>query len=434
MPQDPNKFANPFLSFRNPTEHELWELLKDGISRRDTSLRASLAAKNLKNKLTRPLREINNRGLRPNPPDYPTGQWVVIRERGFSRLKFNDAVEQFDTEKVEKFVDEKVQDMIQKYAETQLAAASKEHMELIAKQIEELKKSSVPILELTRYEDGKKTIKKVEPAHEMMQYLLYLLAQGEHVYLWGDAGSGKSTAAFMAAQALGRRYGYISLTPQTFESRLFGFISPTGKYITTEFRECYEKGGVYCIDEGDNGSGNLYTALNGALENNICSFPDKQVKRHKDFVVVMTGNTSGGGPNPMFPTRRPFDKAFAERFTYIEWGYDERLERAIALSINAEVAPIWHEYCLKLRAYCRQHQPMVLVSPRAVFKGCKYMRDAIMPLDLLMQSVIFKGYDATSVKAILAANPVPKDALNAAVLAWKEKNKTSAKKGSRANG
>lgn len=429
------EFTNPYETRWHKDimpEYHLWEIMKGGGWFRNQQLKVILRGKNVRDKLTAPMRNINNMGLIPHPPDYPNGRWHVKAERGRFMLEFNEKVAQFDTEIVKKVVDERVNAQVDEAVKKSLEVHTQEHMALINKQIEEMRKSSVPILELVRHDDkGKRKVEVIQPAHENMPYLMYLLNVGEHTYLHGEAGSGKSTAAWMAAKALKRRYGYISLTPQTFESRLFGFLSPTGKYVTTDFRECYEKGGVFCVDEMDNGSGNLYTAFNGALENNLCAFPDKQVKRHEDFVVVGTGNTSGGGPNAMFPTRRPFDKAFAERFSYIEWGYDERLERVVAMSINPEVAPVWHEYMLKLRAYCRQHHPMVLVSPRAVFKGCKYLRDQVMPLHVMMHAVIFKGYDRASVNSILAANPVPTKELDAAVQAHKNAGHRTAKKGTR---
>jgi energy-coupling factor transporter ATP-binding protein EcfA2 len=422
------QIENPYGAWRK--EGKLFDYLKD--ERTHSVDEARTFVHGFGGRLGTLLNVLKADGDRALLPKYPGGRWRIKREHGLVSMKFVTPAENtgIDKEAVKELVTEAVKNQVEDLVEE----AAQVHLGQVKAQIAELQKSSVPILELHRYENDKKIkVEKIEPAHEMMQYLLYCLQQGEHIYLFGPAGSGKSTAAMMAAKALKRKFGYISLTPQTFESRLFGFYDAHGKYIRTEFRDCYEKGGLFCIDEMDNGSGNLYTALNGALENNICSFPDKQVKRHEDFVVVGTGNTSGGGPNPMFPTRRPFDKAYAERFTYIEWSYDTKLERAVALSIHPQVAPIWHEYCLKLREYCTKHMPMVLVSPRAVFKGCKYMRDGVMPIEMMMHAIIFKGYDKDSVNKILAANPVPKAELDAAMEEFKKlaPTKVAAKKSTR---
>lgn len=222
-------------------------------------------------------------------------------------------------------------------------------------------------------------------------------------------GSGKSTAAQLSAEALGRHFGYISLTVQTMDSRLLGFMSPVGKYIETEFFRCYTKGGVFCIDEMDNASGNLLTALNSCLENNQAAFPCGVMKRHKDFVVVATGNTSGGGANPMFPERRPFDKAFQERFTYIRWDYDTRMERAVALTFNAKQAHAWTDYIQQLREYCKKNHPRVLVSPRATFKGCDYLKDKKLTTAQILEALVFKGLEEGTRQAILTANPIPEE-------------------------
>lgn len=426
------KFPNPYG--HSSLYGHFWEIMKDQEWRSGGAIQAQLRARGFPHAdrfVLGQLGRLKQEGAIPRPPAYPMGAWQVIKRRGLVQLRLNDPVSgQMDEKIVTKLVDESVRAKVDQLIQEGI----EKHAEILNAQINELKKSHVPILELHNYQGKTDIISPVEPAHAKMAELLYLLNLGEHVYLFGPAGSGKSSAAFLAAEALGRRYGYISLTPQTFESRLFGFMAADGKtYVRTEFRDCYEKGGLFCIDEMDNGSGNLYTALNGALENNLCAFPDKSIKRHKDFVVVGTGNTSGGGPNPLFPTRRPFDKAFAERFSYVEWSYDERLERAVALSINKEVAPIWHEYCLNLRKYCLQHFPMVLVSPRAVFKGCKYLRDSVLPVEEIMNAIVFKGYDKDSIAKILQANPVPKDKLEIATAMFQKANKDykPAKKGVR---
>ena len=419
------QFDNPFNQYR--AEWLFFEIHKDGAWHADKGTRQTLHDKGFSRQMGPVLARIESEGARPYPPKFPLGRWRLERRGYQTRMVAYNPVEGMaaNAAELKAIVEESVTENIQAL----IAAATADQMALVSKQIEELKKSSVPILELQSVTNGKVEKKKtVEPAHEMMQDLLYYLSLRDHVYLHdgvdGGPGSGKTTAAIMAAAALeigkSPHFGYISLTPQTFESRIFGYMDAAGKYVSTDFRRCYEFGGVFIVDEGDNGGGNLYTALNGALENNICSFPDKIVKRHKDFVVVMTGNTCGSGPNQMFPTRRPFDKAFAERFTYIAWNYDIRLEHIVAKSINAHAADIWHSYMLSLRSYCRKHFPMVLVSPRATFKGCKYLRDGVISIERMLHSLVFKGVDTDTVNKIIRENPIPETELLAAIEAGKE--------------
>lgn len=258
-------------------------------------------------------------------------------------------------------------------------------------------------LEVLR-EDGKAVT--VDLAHEKFETLLHLINHKDHVYLWGPPGSGKSTAAHQVSTALGLEWGYISLNPQTPDSRLLGFVDANGKYRDTVFRRIYQTGGVMCIDELDNSSPSLCVTINSGLENGHMAFPDGMVERHKDFVLVATGNTTGRGANHMFPERRPFDAAFQERFVYLEWDYDTRLESAIALSIN-DGAQFWLDWVWKMREHCHKNHPRIIVSPRASFKGAKHLKHGKFKMADLAEMVIFKGIDADTRKSILSSCPLP---------------------------
>jgi hypothetical protein len=252
------------------------------------------------------------------------------------------------------------------------------------------------------------TVRRIDGAHESMPELLYILSKRHHAYLYGGPGSGKTYAAKQCSEALGLDYGYISLNPQTPDSRLLGFMDANGNYRETVFYNLYKNGGVFCIDEVDNASPSLLTTLNSALENGHAAFPCGMIERHKDFVLVATGNTCGRGANPMFPERRPFDAAFAERFTFLNWEYDTNLETAIVRAINpADVANDWLNWIRKVRADCKTRFPRVIVSPRASFKGAEYLKDSGWPVAHIAENVLFKGLDVDTVKAILSANPLP---------------------------
>jgi cobaltochelatase CobS len=245
----------------------------------------------------------------------------------------------------------------------------------------------------------------LECVHEKFQTLLKLIQKGMHVYLFGGPGSGKSTAAKQVAEALGRTYGYISLTAQTAESRVLGYNDANGRYVETEFYRLYSKGGVFCIDEMDNASANLLTALNSALENGHAAFPCGMVEKHKDFVLVATGNTAGIGANPMFPERRPMDAAFRERFVFLSWEYDEKLEKTLATSVNPKAGK-WVAWVQEVRKYAAKHNPRLMVTPRASIKGAELLTD--FDPETVSDMVMFKGIDADTRSKILTANPLPR--------------------------
>lgn len=252
------------------------------------------------------------------------------------------------------------------------------------------------------------TVKLEGRQHKHFDTLIKLLLNGDHVYLWGEPGSGKSTAAIKAAEALGFAHGYISLTPMTPESRLFGYMNGmSGEYVPTEFRRMYENGGVFCIDEMDNGSSALLVALNSALENGSCAFPDRMVAKHEDFILVATGNTVGLGANRMFPNRQPMDGAFRERFLFVNWETDTDLERHIALQFNPK-AGSWIDWVQSVRKHAREHHPQLLVTQRASIKGAKLLANGFKPIDAAFMGV-FKGFDADSVRSICAKFPIPSE-------------------------
>lgn len=243
--------------------------------------------------------------------------------------------------------------------------------------------------------------------HPLFPVLLRYIGAGCNVYTWGAPGGGKSTAAAHAAKALARPFGYISLNPQTTDSRLLGFRDAHGVYQRTPFRDCYENGGVFCIDEMDNASDNLLTTLNGALENGHAAFPDGMVPKHPDFVMVATGNTAGRGGSQNHAGRRPFDAATAERFVYLEWTYDEPFEERLTLTENASAGP-WLVWVRLVRAYAGQHHPRLVVSPRASIVGARLLKaGAVADLEQLAEAVMFKGLDRDTRAKILAACPLP---------------------------
>ena len=260
-----------------------------------------------------------------------------------------------------------------------------------------------PVITL-EYKRESGEVKQIQGAHANMPMLMYLVSKRHHSYLYGPPGSGKSTAAKQVADCLGLAYGYISLNPQTPDSRLLGYMDATGNYRSTPFQNLYQNGGVFCIDEVDNASPSLLTTLNSGLENGHMAFPQSLVARHKDFVLIATGNTCGKGANPMFPDRRPFDAAFAERFTFVEWGYDTSLEQAITLAINPK-AKNWLKWVVGVREFCKDKYPRVLVTPRASFKGAAYLLDSGFSSEQIADMVIFKGLDPATRSAILSANP-----------------------------
>lgn len=187
------------------------------------------------------------------------------------------------------------------------------------------------------------TVKIEGQQHQHFTTVVKMLAAGVNVYLYGPAGTGKTQLAENAAHALGKNFAFISVCAQSTKSDLLGFINAGGGYVTTQFREMYEKGGAFLIDEIDNGNPNILAVLNSALANGYCSFPDKMVKKHADFICIAAANTFGTGANREYVGRNQLDAATLNRFVQFEINYDENLETVIYGPIAAKVQKIRHQ-------------------------------------------------------------------------------------------
>lgn len=224
---------------------------------------------------------------------------------------------------------------------------------------EEIKKKQV--LKVVT-DNGDNLVKGVK--HMQLPSLINMVGAGLNVMLTGSAGSGKTHASAQVAEALGLKFYALSVGAQTSKSDIVGFIDAGGTYRTTPFRQAYEKGGVFVMDEIDAGNSNVLIQINSALSNGICSFPDKQVKAHKDFHFIATANTYGKGESMKYVGRNRLDAATLDRFTIIHWNIDEKVERAIAGNDTAMYKAI-----TAARSYCERSNIDAMITPRTTQKA-----------------------------------------------------------------
>lgn len=177
--------------------------------------------------------------------------------------------------------------------------------------------------------------KKVKgPSHKMFEHLVksatIRLPTGHvpGIFLQGEASSGKTTGARMLSEALNLKWHFNGAI--SFPHEMLGFIDGAGKYHRTPFREAYENGGVYTFDEVDRSDPVALLAVNPHLANGVATFPDKQIKRHPDCIIVCTANTWGLGASAEYSGATKLDAAFLSRFPIrISWDIDPELESQI---------------------------------------------------------------------------------------------------------
>lgn len=262
---------------------------------------------------------------------------------------------------------------------------------------EEVKKlaTDLPAKEIVVNFNNKKT--KIEGLqHYAFETVLKCIAARTNVMLVGPAGSGKSTVVENAAKALGLNFYAMSVGLQTSKVEFMGYMNATGEYVKTHFRDAYEKGGVFLIDEIDAGNPGIMTTINAALANGVCAFPDAMVKKHENFVCIAAANTFGKGADRMYVGRNQLDAATLDRFVKMNFDYDENLERQLATNKD------WCSLIQKIRAVVAEKKLRIVVSPRATLNGCQLLA-AGLTKEQALDLVLFYGCSIDEQKNISVA-------------------------------
>ena len=228
---------------------------------------------------------------------------------------------------------------------------------------------------------NKPTVQIQGVLHNRFTDILHTVGAGVHAYLVGSAGTGKSTIGKQVADSLAVPFASKSVSGQTPESALVGYMAGGGNYVGTEFRRIFEFGGVFLLDEVDNGNPNVLNVLNSALANDSMAFADGMVSRHPNFVAIATANTYGNGATAEYVGRNPIDKAFLNRFATIDIDIDENVEDAMLKSVglSLDVSRLWITAIRKARTNVFANNLRVIVSPRNTLNGAKQISAGMAP-------------------------------------------------------
>ena len=217
-------------------------------------------------------------------------------------------------------------------------------------------------------------------------------------YLYGPAGTGKTTAAEHIAGALHLPFYF---TPSVFEKfDLTGFVDGNGRLIDTPFIKAFTKGGLFLFDEWDVSDPQSIKFFNMVLSQRMFVIPKYGiVKAHKDFHIMAAGNTKGTGATANYPTALVQDASCRNRFTPIYYGYNDNVEMKLAQRDRALISFV-HD----LRAAVKESGLDSVISYRNII-NCKKMQS--MPYyngkeSLIIQRCFAGDFDADNFDMVCA--------------------------------
>jgi hypothetical protein len=266
--------------------------------------------------------------------------------------------------------------------------------------------------------DGQ-TLGKVEGhTHYLLPKIVSALAAGCHVFLYGAAGGGKTTVARQAAQAWAADFFQLSVGPDTRGMRLVGYRSPTtGEYVAGPLRPYSCKRSVVLLDEIDTAHPSVLPEVNALLANGHYTWADDvETAIHPHFRVIAGANTIGRGADGVY-MRQPIDGASLDRFAFIEFTYDENLERAligapaksggptartyVPADLNAAALGAWHDRVADYRRAVTLSKVRLIVGPRATIYGARLL-SAGWTRDEVEDAVIWRGASQDDRSRVLA--------------------------------
>lgn len=249
---------------------------------------------------------------------------------------------------------------------------------------------------------------EVVNAHPCLELLVTLVRNApvrkKFPLLVGPSGTGKTHGARTAADILGVPCFVQSFSADASAPALLGYTDVAGKTVRTPFRECYEHGGVFVLDEMDACPSEVLIALNGALDAPSCGFPDGKVSRHKHFSFVGTANTNGTGRNSRYNSRNALDVATLNRFTVLTWTYDPSVEIAVSGA---------SESVYKAFSAIRERVMSDAATTRdlTIRDLCAYVADSANLGETVAAALLFAGWDPQDVRKLWAANSEAMDTL-----------------------
>lgn len=163
--------------------------------------------------------------------------------------------------------------------------------------------------------------------HEMFETILKYVTANVPVFMSGPAGTGKSSIAKSAAQALDMDFYFSGAVQDIY--KFTGFVDANGHYSKTQFYDFCCNGGVFFLDEMDASIPEVLVALNAAIANRYFDFPCGKVELNENCRFICAGNTYGTGADAEYTGRYQLDAATLDRFAVVYIDYSKDIFNAV---------------------------------------------------------------------------------------------------------
>ena len=277
-------------------------------------------------------------------------------------------------------------------------AASAEYtakIDTLTREIEELKNTHQGGSTIIVNIDGQQIKNEIEGiVNPKFKEILAFLLSGEHVYLFGPAGSGKNVLCEQLAKAMEAEFFYVNTLYTKYD--ITGFMDATGKFIeTVAYKFLKSERGVLMLDEIDNSQAEALIPINALLANGYLTFANGETlyldENHK---IIAAGNTNGQGATEEYNGRYKMDESTRDRFAFFFIDYDKAVEEAIVGDKKDILSFIYD-----LRSICESSQISMILGYRAINKLVKFDK---MNIDeaTIINTCILKGIEQDTINEI----------------------------------
>lgn len=225
--------------------------------------------------------------------------------------------------------------------------------------------------------------------------IMKYLANGENVYMWGPAGTGKNVTAEQCAEALDMPIFYMNTIYTKYD--LCGYMDAQGNYVPTTFYNfMHAPKGLFFFDEYDNSQSAATVCFNNLLEKGEYTFPNGETLRlDENHKIIAAGNTNGQGATEEYNDRYQMDESNRSRFMFVPVTYDPAVEKSIVGESNDIL-----DFINDMRRVRDQIGIKLILGYREI-KRLKRYEDDDDPAELL-DNMLIKGMEQDTINEIAA--------------------------------